>query len=439
LFAPWGDVTVARNCNRDCVVDQTNAAFEASSGRLIVGIQDDFFPPEHWDTLLLEALVRRQYPAEEFTIGDSVLDECVHVLCSSGQSIERERELMIAGMVTRPVFERRGYVLDPDFESMFADNWWAFENRRDAAAGTLEIIERFDIQFEHRHPVFGTGKMDAAYAQENRSEAYLRGSVVYHQKVTGKAVMVMCLPGESFRSEIVGSRFQLIEDVKARTDWGLVAPHWCYTSNVYATRIELAKEALRFPSITLKDDLVLWVDDDNDLRFEQLAMLIEDLNADPDLGVVVGWCWCDHTESENSQARTWVMSCGRQNPDDLECLRFSGEDFDKAIERGSMLISSDDIGTHNFWSGMPVVLMRRSVLEQLGPLAFAPILDPRVKDGFTSEDTSFFLNAARAGVKCAVDIRAKVPHVKWRAIEPQYIPLSERAEVERVKAGFTPR
>ena len=49
-------VKFARNQKRDCVVDQTNCAFEHSTGSLIVGAADDYYPPEHWDTLLLGAL-----------------------------------------------------------------------------------------------------------------------------------------------------------------------------------------------------------------------------------------------------------------------------------------------------------------------------------------------------------------------------------------------
>ena len=65
--------------------------------------------------------------------------------------------------------------------------------------------------------------------------------------------------------------------------------------------------------------------------------------------------------------------------------------------------------------------MRRSALELLGPRAFAPLIRPQVKFGFTGEDTSFFVNAHEKGVKFGVDVRVKVPHVKWRAIEPAFV------------------
>jgi hypothetical protein len=93
------------------------------------------------------------------------------------------------------------------------------------------------------------------------------------------------------------------------------------------------------------------------------------------------------------------------------------------------LIGTDDLAPDAFWSGFPVVLMRYSTLERLGPAAFAPMVRPDVKFGFTSEDTTFFYRAHQAGLKFAVDMRVKVPHLKLRAIEVQYLPGVSRREV----------
>src|ERR1035437_9166106 len=45
-------VRVVWNRGRHCVVDAWNAAAKASTGRVLVCVADDFFPPEHWDTAL---------------------------------------------------------------------------------------------------------------------------------------------------------------------------------------------------------------------------------------------------------------------------------------------------------------------------------------------------------------------------------------------------
>jgi hypothetical protein len=409
----WKEFQAVRNDKRDCVVDQTNLAAECSRGMIIMGVQDDYYPPEHWDTLILEAFCG--CPAEEITESDEWLTIPILLHCSSGGPVESERALMIGGAATRPVLEHYGYSLDPDFESMFADNWQAFQVKRDAAAGILQIIERLDIVFDHRHPIYGKGQMDDIYRLQNRDIAYRQGAAIFHKKVTGAKVVVLCLPGESFRNEWVGTMFQTIQSLG---NMGYItAPHWCYTSNVYCTRIELAQGALEFRP---KADYILWVDDDNLVTADQVQILIDDLESHPELGGVTGWCWCDHNETDGVIASTWRMSVGRQSWPDLKCLRLTAEDLQNAFEV-SPLITSDDMAPHAFWSGFPCVLLRRETLERMGPSAFAPMSLP-VNYGFTGEDTSFFINAHRMGVKFAVDIRIKVPHVKWRAIEPVFVP-----------------
>ncbi len=112
------------------------------------------------------------------------------------------------------------------------------------------------------------------------------------------------------------------------------------------------------------------------------------------------------------------MSCGKQGPD-LAMLPFHPDQLS-----AGPLVPID-------WSGFPCVLLRYEVLERLGKEAFMPIVRPDVKYGFTSEDTSFFLRAKEAGYQFLVDLRVKVPHIKMRAIEPQYVPRP-------VKAGDEP-
>ena len=229
----------------------------------------------------------------------------------------------------------------------------------------------------------------------------------------------MCLPGETFRHEWVATLFGSLDRLNQAARF-IVGNHWCFSSNVYVTRITMAQSVL---STAPKADLVLWVDDDNPVTASQIEMLIQDLDEHPELDGVVGWCWCDNNEEPNTP---WMMSCGRQSAD-LSCKRFTIEDFERASKSGKMLITSDDIAPDAFWSGFPVVLMRGKTLETLGWRAFKPLLMEAVKYEFTSEDTSFFLNAHKAGMKFAADFRVKVQHMKFRAIEPQYVPESERA------------
>ena len=52
---------LVQNTKRDCGVDQVNACLDRVKGKLIVISQDDMFPPQGWDTLLLEAVERQEF------------------------------------------------------------------------------------------------------------------------------------------------------------------------------------------------------------------------------------------------------------------------------------------------------------------------------------------------------------------------------------------
>jgi hypothetical protein len=143
------------------------------------------------------------------------------------------------------------------------------------------------------------------------------------------------------------------------------------------------------------------------------------LRQHPELDGVCGWCWCDNHQDQSHEPQNWTMSCGKQGPN-MECHRFTPED----IKGLGPIISAREIEQEpgmGFWSGFPVVLMRRAVLAQLGPGSFAPVFREDINFGFSGEDTAFFWRARHAGFNFAVDLRVKVPHVKWRAIEPVFV------------------
>src|SRR5690348_8228836 len=141
------------------------------------------------------------------------------------------------------------------------------------------------------------------------------------------------------------------------------------------TRMEMAQHALEFKP---RPDYVLWMDDDNEVTLEQVNMLARDLKEHPELGVVVGFSWCDNHADKSNQLDEWSLSCGRQRWSDLQCNRFRGGDIIAAL-RGNGLITSEDIEPHVFWSGFPLVLMRMSALEAVGAEAFrARTTDPEM-------------------------------------------------------------
>ena len=321
---------------------------------------------------------------------------------------------MICGAVTRGRYERLGYILDPEFESMYADNWCALQARRDQAAGLCHIIERLDIQFEHRHPSRGTAQMDAVYEQQNNPVAYFNGYNTFARKagLPQQRSIAVCLPGEEFRSEWVARWTQLFGHLTQNRGF-MTLPFFGHSSNVYCTRIEMAKGVLESP---IPCEFSLWIDDDNTLTPAHFDMLLADLDAHPELDGVVGWCWCDNHQDKAGDGATWTMSVGKQGPA-MECYRFTLEDFRRCAD--GVLLGTDQIESPNgFWSGFPCVLLRRATLERLGAGAFAPVIRDDINYGFSGEDTAFFWRARQAGLRFAVDVRVQVPHVKWRVIEP---------------------
>jgi hypothetical protein len=307
---------------------------------------------------------------------------------------------------------------------MWSDNHFAWQARRDEKAGLVRIVERLDIQMDHRHPIFGKGEMDAAYESENKRAAYQQGQATFLRKVHGTQALYVCLPGEVFRHEVVANQFALLNHLNHGLRF-LLTPVWGFTTNVHCTRIELADAVL---SKGIKPDLVLWIDDDNYLTPPQFDVLAKDLDEHPELAGVVGYCWCDNdgkVDPETGKLKPWMISCGRQGPN-WECLKFTQEDIQRAVYDGHMLIGSDDVAPDAFWSGFPVVLMRGSTLRDLGARSFAPIITDKADYGFVSEDAAFFYRAHQAGLKFAVDLRVQVPHLKFRAIAPQWIPIAER-------------
>ncbi len=413
---------VIKNRGRDCVVDQINAGAAASSGKLLIGIMDDLEAPQHWDVGLLLSLWP-DHPTTE-VIAPELDREAVIDL--TGEPTEH----IVYGALARARYEKQGFILHPEFESMFADNYFSHQAHKDGV-----VINGRHLGFRHNHPTNGRSEMDEVYALQNRQEAYTKGRATFARLAFGTRVVAHLLPGESFRYEVAGSHAQLQQFLTEDNRFMAVQLR-AHCTNVYVTRILLAQQALDLPMFP---DLVAWQDDDNPFYPHHFQMLVADLDADPTIDIVVGCCWCDNDGElgPDGKPKPWMISAGRQRPN-LDCLRFTQEDLQRLAETGQHLITSDDLAPDAFWSGFPVVLMRGSALRKLGWEAFKPMLIPEVKYGFTSEDTSFFINAHRAGLKCALDTRVFVEHKKFHSIEPPEFALARRQALAPVEQPEAP-
>ena len=385
-FPGWGSVRVVRNEGRDSCVDQLNVAAAASDGLILSGVSDDMYPPAHWDTLIRAALPSLDKPY------------CLH--CSSGSP--RDKDLMIAGAMTRARYQEIGFVLPPQFESMFSDDWMTLLQLR-----LGNVIAGFDIVFDHRHPAFGKGETDEIYALQNRPGAYASGlkqlgavaaSASAGRSSTGRS-LALVMPGERFSWVCVSHIVILLEHMMRRGFRLMWPPYAGYSSNVYRTRGDLHEALL---DLDPAPEFVLWIDDDNVVTPDQFDRLVSDMDARADLDLVCGWTFC----GTDMYCGDYRSSVGRDGgvylgPEEL-CS-------------GRGLVDID-------WSGFPCVLMRGSTLRKAGPYPFDPLLGGPAR--FYGEDLSFCARLRANGGKLAVDSDVLVPHFKLRADAPPQVLMS---------------
>jgi len=146
-----------------------NAASEASTGRFLISVADDWFPPEHWDTELLEAI-----PSLD---GEYVLDV---------DNSEGSYPLLPFSLMTRAYYDRLrrdyGYAgfFYPEYFGFFADCEFTDLARQDRV-----VVNARHLKFEHRAPAAGTAEWvkDGVYGWQARPEAMDTGKRVYMRRI----------------------------------------------------------------------------------------------------------------------------------------------------------------------------------------------------------------------------------------------------------------
>lgn len=384
----FGSFKETVNKGRKCAVDGWNAAAAASTGKLIVTVSDDVFPPEHWDTLMLTAL------------GDLDRSAVLEVDCGL---MEKNSNLQTFSLLTRAYYDRYGYIFYPEYVGMFADNDFTETAWKDAV-----MVSARHIKFVHEHPSYGTAKQDSIYQRQHRTEAWETGKAVFRRRHPGQLrdlIKVMC-PGETFDGRWVGNWTNLISRVGEEFAWEVI---FAYSSNVHVARqvhVNLMHQQLAEMG-SMTPDFVLWIDDDNLPSFENVKRLVEDLKDRPDLAAVAGWCFADQKTKPGS------VSCGKFDTDGVS-VHFVLDDLlvdQYGHERKDPLVPID-------FTGFPFVLMRFGVFAQIEKNCFAPVLCEAHPYGFHSEDVSFCYRLKQAGLKLAVDRRVQVPHLRMQFEQP---------------------
>jgi hypothetical protein len=214
----------------------------------------------------------------------------------------------------------------------------------------------------------------------------------FQVKAKPTATIALCLSGEIFHWEWVQALRNLDRFLESRGFQVWTGRE--YTSNVYVTREQIRKVMM---SVDPKPDLFLWIDDDNPAPTpQQFELLLQDLEQNPDIDGVTGWCWIYNTDKG-----TFYPSCGTWSPDGLRWRAFDPVFF--PCEQKPRPVET---------TGFPCFLLRRSAFEKAGERPFLPILDESLDQGVSGEDLAFCKRAQEGGASFLVDPRVRVRHLK---------------------------
>lgn len=140
-------IEVLKNNNKSAI-EAINFAAARCSGNLIIVVSDDFDAPEHWDTLLLQALEGKS-------------DFCAKT--DDGL----QNTLITMPIMDRIYYERYEYVYHPDFLHMHAD-----EELTCVALMTGKYI-KIPLLFPHNH--YSTGKIEIDDINRKNNATWAQG------------------------------------------------------------------------------------------------------------------------------------------------------------------------------------------------------------------------------------------------------------------------
>ena len=145
-----------------------NLAARKARGDLLLQLSDDWSPCAGWDTKLLAAC------------GEIDLQkQPVVIAVDDGH---RKDQLLCMAILSRARYEAQGDLFFEGYESVYSDNEFSHRAWRDG----IVLDARKEIRFEHQHPAFGKGKMDATYSHNNAKDRYDAGKALYELRNPSK-------------------------------------------------------------------------------------------------------------------------------------------------------------------------------------------------------------------------------------------------------------
>ena len=146
------------------IVKKCNKAAKFSTSNCIIVATDDTIPEKNWDEKVLKAA---DWSKEV-------------VLNTSDGTEETDKRLYMVKTVilSKKRYKKLGYVLHPDFNHVYCDNFHSWISHRDDI-----VIQEKDILFEHLHPSIGKSKPDKYYLQASTPEEYDKGAEIFFRLV----------------------------------------------------------------------------------------------------------------------------------------------------------------------------------------------------------------------------------------------------------------
>jgi hypothetical protein len=146
------------------LVENYNAGVRATTGKIILTIQDDLHCPLHWDAQIEAALTGKLEAPAALQIRDGY----------------RTDDLLITFCVTRPTLDLFGFdggIVCPEYRGVFCDNDYTRLVQQHG------ILVPSQITLRHEHPAWNPAvPMDPTYAIENSDAGYRYGNEVYARR-----------------------------------------------------------------------------------------------------------------------------------------------------------------------------------------------------------------------------------------------------------------
>lgn len=216
----------------------------------------------------------------------------------------------------------------------------------------------------------------------------------------GKPRLAISRPGQVFSAEWLCGWENLLLKLAPHFNLSIITG---YLTEVCMSRVDHANEAL-----AAEPDFYLMIDHDNPPSAIAAMQLLSDLAAQPEIGIACGWYKLESGQPSFGRSYNAIGSTAirRRNADLEDFLNTEAPDLQEID-----------------WTGLGFVMMRGSVLVDVGHHGFLPDREGGPDDwngsldlGFIWDDFAFCKRARAKGHRLFVDRRVKLEHLKLRAI-----------------------